>query len=81
MDLSQDQIVILLGILLGVSELIAVNPKMKSNSILQFVIGSLKRVLGKKKEEPKKDIEKIAEEIAIEEVIKVVEEEIEKLRD
>ena len=80
MDLSQDQIVIILGILLGISELLAVNPKFKSNSILQFVIGALKKVISKKEEEPKKDVEQIAEELAIEEVIKVVEEEINKLK-
>ena len=54
MELSQDEIVMLLGILLGVSELVALNPKMKSNSVLQIVINALKRVIGKKEKEPEK---------------------------
>ena len=73
MELSQDEIVILLGILLGVSELVAMNPKMKSNSVLQLVINSLKRVLGKKEKEPEKSVEDIAREEAIEAIIDEIE--------
>ena len=73
MELSQDEIVILLGILLGVSELVALSPKMKSNSILQLVINSLKRVLGKKEKEPEKSVEDIAREEAIEAIIDEIE--------
>ena len=73
MELSQDEIVILLGILLGVSELVALNPKMKSNSVLQLVINSLKRGLGKKEKEPEKSVEDIAREEAIEAIIDEIE--------
>ena len=78
MELSQDQIVILLGILLGVSELLAINPKFESNSVLQFIIGSLKSILGRKKKEPEKEVEDIVEDIAKEVLIEAIEDEIEK---
>ena len=78
MELSQDQIVIVLGILLGVSELVALNPKWKSNSILQLVISSIKRVLGKKKEEPEKMVDDIVEDLVKEAIIEVIEEELDK---
>jgi hypothetical protein len=80
MELSQDQIILILGILLGASELIALNPKMESNSILQLVISSLKSILGKKKEKPEIKVEKIAEDLAKDAAIKLVEDEIEKLK-
>lgn len=80
MEISQDQIVLILGILLGISELVALNPKMKSNSILQFVIGSLKAVVGKKKEKPEVKVEDIVEDMIEDAIIEVIEEEIEKYK-
>lgn len=35
-----------LAALLGVSELLGVNPKIKANSIFQLVVGAIKKVLG-----------------------------------
>ena len=78
MELSQDHIVAILGILLAVSELIALNPKFKSNSILQLVNNSIKKLLNKKDESPQKKIEKLAEELIIDEVIDIIEDEIDK---
>jgi len=78
MELSQDQIVIILGVLLGISELVALSPKFKSNSILQLFINSLKRVLGKKEQEPDKKLERIAEEEIIDAIVAEVEKELKK---
>ena len=80
MELSQDQIIIALSILLGVSELVALSPKFKSNSVLQLLISSIKRVLGRKKQEPEQKVEDIVEDLAKEAIIEVIEEELEKIK-
>jgi hypothetical protein len=80
MELSQDQMIIVLGILLGVSELIALNPKWKSNSVLQLVMSSIKKILSKKKSAPEQTIEQIAEKMMKEELAKTLEDEIKKLQ-
>lgn len=78
MEFTQDQIVIILGILLGISELIALNPKWKSNSILQLFINSLKRVLSRKEDKPEKKVEEIVKDMALEEAMEAIKKEIEK---
>jgi hypothetical protein len=78
MELSQEQIIAILGVLLAISELIALNPKYEANSVLQIVRNILKRILGKKKEEPKKDVEDIVEDIAKEALIEAIKDEIDK---
>lgn len=80
MDLSQDQIIMILGILLGVSELVALSPKWKSNSVLQLLISSLKKILSRKKKAPEQTVEQIAEKMIREELAKTLEEEIKKLQ-
>lgn len=39
--------VVLLGVLLGISELLAYIPSIKANSIFQLVINGLKKIAGK----------------------------------
>ncbi len=78
MELSQEYIIAILSILLAVSELIALNPKYKSNSVLQLVRNILKKLIGKKEEEPEKKIERIAEEAIIDAIVEEVEKELKK---
>jgi len=52
MELDQNTVLIILGILLALSELLALNPKMKSNSIFTLIVNilrTIKKILSKKK--------------------------------
>lgn len=49
--MSQDQLIVILGVLLAVSEGLALVPALKANSVLQLVMGllkSLKEAMGPK---------------------------------
>lgn len=49
-DFIRENAVELLGVLLAVSEALALIPGLESNSVLQFVISTLKRLAGKESE-------------------------------
>lgn len=54
MQVIQDNWVLIVGALLGLSEVLALLPGVKSNSIFQFIVNALKSI-APKKEEAKKD--------------------------
>lgn len=45
--MSHDQLVIILGALLGLSEALALIPSVKANSVFQLVVNFIKSVVGK----------------------------------
>ena len=69
MEISQEYIIAILGVLLAVSELIALNPKYKSNSVLQLVQNIIKAILGKKDVKPEKIIEDAVRDEVLEKII------------
>ena len=45
--MSQDKLVLILGVLFGLSEVLAMIPGIKSNSVFQMIYNSLKFLKGK----------------------------------
>ena len=80
MELTQDQMVLILSILLGVSELLALTPKFKSNSVLQLIINGLRKLIKNKEKEPSVKLEKIASEMAKDAIVDTIEKEIDKIK-
>ena len=69
MEISQEYIIAILGVLLAVSELIALNPKYNSNSVLQLVQNIIKAILGKKDVKPEKIIEDAVRDEVLDKII------------
>ena len=75
MELSQESIIAILTVLLAVSELIALNPAYESNSVLQIISNLLKRILKKKEDVPEKSLEDIARDEVIDKIIEEIDKE------